>query len=121
LEEPPDAALESRELVLQPCVRLLVLHAPVQAWLSATSNPPAVQGLPATRELHLVWRSREDCLRASREPLHLLPLLRELRKGGTLEVLLRRCARLPGAATLRAAFLRWRVDGLLALAPAATH
>jgi len=116
LPEPIDADLEGAELRLQPCVRLLVLHAPVQAWLDDPNSGYAVRPRRRMRELHVVWRARDNRICATHEPLSLLPVLRELERGGTLGRLLGRCRNLPGARTLREAFMRWRAGGLLALA-----
>jgi hypothetical protein len=113
LPEPPDEALGSASLILQPCVRLLRLALPVSAWTAETGAlPPGRRG-----EFHVVWRSRGRRLLGRAEPPSLRPLLESLALGGTLGEVFGRLGRLPSERSLAAAFARWRADGWLALRP----
>lgn len=121
LPEPTDADLGSgAALTLQPDVVLIETDLPISRFLSGKLGSEAmantVPGAPR-RQLHAVWRSSAHSLRAQREPVSLLPLLRRLKRGGTLAEIIADTRPLPRPALIEAAFARWRSLGWLALSP----
>ena len=123
LPAPSEADFAARPLVLQPTVLLVSVDRPISSRLRTRRKPAALSLTPHAmsdrprRELHVVWRTSGHALRARREPLSLLPLLQNLRLGGTLETIIANTRPLPRAVAIKTAFARWSSLGWLALAP----